>query len=113
MLKVGKTHLTQCHTCDIIYIMTQTIKDKTWLKRADNIKPDSRGRVNLPKALVREGVMYHIYSNSMGQIRFDPQVSIPESEVWLFQNTKALESIKCGFIDAAEGRVSKINFDEL
>jgi len=50
----------------------------------------------LPKSLVGEGVMYHIYSNSMGQIILDPQVAIPASELWLFRNKKALEMIEVG-----------------
>ncbi len=77
------------------------------------VKPDLRRRVSLPKTLVSEGVMYKIYSNSMGQIMLDPQVAIPASELWLFQNADALASIKRGFADAAEGRVSKINLDTL
>lgn len=89
------------------------IVDDNFVKRADGVKPDSRRRVNLPKTLVGEGIMYHIYSNSMGQIMLDPQVAIPASELWLFQNPDALASIKRGFADVAEGRVSEINLDTL
>jgi hypothetical protein len=93
--------------------MAIKISDENFVKRADGVKPDSRGRVNLPKTLVSEGIMYHIYSNSMGQIMLDPRVTIPASELWLFQNADALASIRRGFADVAEGRVSKINLDTL
>ena len=93
--------------------MATIIRDENFVKRADGIKPDSRRRVNLPKSLVGEGIMYHIYSNSMGQIILDPQVAIPASELWLFQNANVLASVKRGLTDAAEGRVSKINIDTL
>ena len=113
MLKVGITHLTQFPTSVIIYSMVTIIRDENFIKRADRVKPDSRRRVNLPKSLVGEGIMYHIYSNSMGQIILDPQVTIPASELWLFQNDNALASVKRGLTDAAEGRVSKISLDTL
>ena len=94
--------------------MVIKIRDENFIERSDKVvKPDPRRRVSLPKTLVSEGVMYKIYSNSMGQIMLDPQVTIPASELWLFQNKKALASIKRGFVDAAEGRVSKINLDDL
>jgi len=94
--------------------MVIKIRDENFIERSDKVvKPDPRRRVSLPKTLVSEGVMYKIYSNSMGQIMLDPQVTIPASELWLFQNKKALASIKRGFADAAEGRVSKINLDDL
>ena len=94
--------------------MAIKIRDENFIERSDRVvKPDLRRRVSLPKTLVSEGVMYKIYSNSMGQIMLDPQVAIPASELWLFQNADALASIKRGFADAAEGRVSKINLDDL
>ena len=62
---------------------------------------------------VREGVSYHIYENSLGQIVLDPQVSIPASEAWLYQNPEALAWVKRGLRDAKEGRVSKIDLDKL
>jgi len=38
---------------------------------------------------------------------------IPASEVWLFQNKEALESVMEGLEDASEGRISELNLDEL
>ncbi len=38
---------------------------------------------------------------------------IPASEAWLYNNTEALESVSRGLKDAAKGRISKLNIDEL
>jgi hypothetical protein len=89
------------------------IKDHDFLKKADNVKPDAKKRVVLQSILVREGVTYHIYENSIGQIVLDPQVSIPVSEAWLYKNPEALASVRRGLEDAARGRVSKIDQDAL
>lgn len=38
---------------------------------------------------------------------------IPSSEAWLYKNKEALESVHKGLKDAAEGRVSKLDLNEL
>lgn len=38
---------------------------------------------------------------------------IPSAEAWLYKNKEALESVSSGLKDAAKGRVSKLNIDEL
>lgn len=89
------------------------IKDPDFKKIADSVKPDAKKRVALGKVQMREGVTYHVYSNSIGQIILDPQVTVPASEAWLFNNPDALESVRRGLSDAAEGKVSKIDLDNL
>ncbi len=89
------------------------IKDTEFKRVAESVKPDTKKRVVLPKIPVQEGITYHIYSNSIGQIILDPQVTIPASELWLFNNPDALASVQRGFADAAKGRVSKVNLDAL
>ncbi|MFC1998839.1 hypothetical protein ACFLVR_04255 [Chloroflexota bacterium] len=94
--------------------MATIIKDPNNLEKiADSVKPDSKRRVGLPKSVFHEGVIYHIYQNIYGQIILDPQVTIPASEAWLFNNPEALASVKRGLADAAASRVSKVNLDEL
>jgi hypothetical protein len=92
---------------------TGIIKDAAFQRVAESVKPDAKKRVVLPKAQVREGVTYHIYSNSLGQIVLDPQVTIPVSEAWLFKNPEALALVRQGLKEAAKGRVSKVNLNEL
>jgi hypothetical protein len=93
--------------------MATIIKDTDFSAMAKNIKPDAKKRVVLPKALVKEDVLYHVYANSFGQIILDPQVTIPASELWLFENKEALASVRRGLSDAAKGKVSKVDLDTL
>jgi hypothetical protein len=89
------------------------IKDPIFKKTADSVRPDVKKRVVLQGIQIREGVTYHIYENSIGQIVLDPQVTIPASEIWLLNNPEALESVKRGLKDAAQGRVTKVKLDSL
>ena len=93
--------------------MVSILKDTKLTKVADNVKPDAKKRVVLPKSLVREGITYAVYKNSMGQIVLDPQVTIPASELWLFENKDALALVQQGLSDVAKGKVSKINLKTL
>jgi hypothetical protein len=94
-------------------MMTAIIKDEKFIRVAESVKLDAKKRVVLPRPSVREGITYHIYSNSLGQIILDPQVTIPASEAWLFNNPDALASVQRGLSDAAQGRVSKVDLDTL
>ncbi len=89
------------------------VKNHDFVRIGRGIKPDTRRRVVLPSALVREDIIYHIYANSDGQIMLNPLVPIPASEAWVFQNPEILELVQRGLSDAAEGRVSKIDLDTL
>ena len=89
------------------------IKDTDFQRVAESVKPDAKKRVVLPKAQVREGITYHIYTNSIGQIVLDPQVTIPASEAWLFNNPDAIASVRRGLNDAVQGRVSKVDLNTL
>ena len=88
-----------------------TLKDARII--AKNVKPDSKHRVNLTKSMVSDDVTFHVYRNIHGQIILDPQVSIPASEAWLFNNPEALESVRRGLKNASEGKVSKVDVDNL
>ncbi len=79
--------------------MIPILKDTELTKIADNVKPDAKKRVVLPKSLVREGITYAVYKNSLGQIVLDPQVTIPASELWLFENKDALASVDKGMAE--------------
>ena len=89
------------------------IKDTVFTKIADSVKPDAKKRVVLHSVQIQEGVRYHIYKNSLGQIILDPQVTIPASEIWLFNNPEALSSVRRGLSDATQGRVSKVDLNAL
>lgn len=84
--------------------MTTIIRDEKLTKIADSVKPDAKRRVCLPKSSLREGISYHIYTNSAGQIILDPQITIPASEAWLFENKAALGSVAKGLAESANGQ---------
>jgi len=85
--------------------MVVIIRDKDLKRVAESVKPDAKKRVVLPNGLVGEGITYHIYSNSFGQIFLDPQVTIPASELWLFENEEALASVDRGMAESMKGQV--------
>ena len=93
--------------------MVTIIRDTDYTRIAEGVKPDAKNRVLLPKVQVLKGIIYHIYSNSAGQIILDPQVTIPASEAWVFNNPDVLALVQRGLSDAAEGRVSKIDLNTL
>ncbi len=85
--------------------MGTIIRDEKLTKIADSVKPDSKRRVYLPKVLIREGVTYHIYANSAGQIVLDPQITVSAAEAWLFENKTALASVDKGMTESAKRQV--------
>ena len=87
--------------------MVNIIKGEDLTRIAESVKPDNKKRVLLPKSLVKEGITYHIYTNSSGQIILDPQVTIPASELWVFENKDVLASIDKGMIESVNGQVIK------
>ena len=93
--------------------MDMIIKDTDFKKVANSVKPDAKKRITLQRVEVREGTTYHIYSNSIGQIVLDPQVTIPASEAWLFNNPDAIASVRRGLSDASQGKVSKVDLSTL
>ena len=85
--------------------MATIIRDERLTKIADSVKLDAKRRVHLPKVLAREGVTYHIYVNRVGQVVLDPQITIPASEAWLFEDRTALASVDKGMAESSNGRV--------
>jgi hypothetical protein len=47
------------------------------------------------------------------EMNHTPKQIIPDSELWLYENPEALASMERGLKEAAEGKFSKINLDEL
>ena len=93
--------------------MATIIRDNKLTKIAEGVKLDTKRRVLLPKNSARAGTIYHIYTNNYGQIILDPQVTIPASEAWLFNNPDAMFLLQRSLNDAAEGRISKVDLESL
>ena len=93
--------------------MNPLIKNSEFKKVASSVKPDAKNRVLLKKELLKDGITYHVFVNSIGQIVLDPQVSVPAYEAWLFNNPEALSSVIRGLDEAAQGKISKIGIGDL
>jgi hypothetical protein len=73
---------------------------------------DERHRITLGE-LVKDTRRVRIYRNARGELLLQPVVEIPAAEAWLFQNQAALTAVKKGLEDAAKGRVSRVDLDQL
>jgi len=86
--------------------MATIIKDRNLVRVGKPVAPDSRKRVVLPGAVVKEGVTYYVYHNSLGQIILDPQATIPASELWVFETKDVLASIDRGMRESLKGKTT-------
>ncbi len=77
---------------------------------ARDLRPDSKKRLSLGRALegLDEDIHFDVYRNELGQIVLDPRVSVAASEAWLYRNPRALESVRRGLQEAAEGKAAPI-----
>jgi hypothetical protein len=73
---------------------------------------DERSRITLGK-LASGITRVRLLQNARGEILMQPLVEVPASEAWVFENPEALEAVKAGLRAASEGKVSKLNVDEL
>lgn len=73
---------------------------------------DERNRITLG-TLLKDIRRVRIYRNARGELYLQPLMEIPASEVWLFQNQEALQTVKQGLEDAAQGRISRLDLDTL
>lgn len=97
---------------DMQYLITTSnqggnmvIKDQVFEKIADNVKPDTKKRVLLKHIQVQRGITYNVYKNSLDQIILDPQVTIPASELWVFDNKDILAAIDKSMAESAKGQL--------
>ena len=70
---------------------------------AEFAQPDAKKRLSLGEAL-GGGDAFNVYRNALGQVVLDPVKAIPASEAWLFENPRALASVKQGLRESAEGK---------
>lgn len=73
---------------------------------------DERNRITLG-ALLKDTRRVRVYKNARGELLLQPIMEIPASEVWFFQNQEALQAVKKGLDDAAQGRISRLDLDAL
>jgi hypothetical protein len=71
------------------------------------VRVDSKNRISIGKTEGTKITSYRVYRNSSGQFILDPQVTIPAHEAWLYQNPKALATVKKGVEAARAGKLVK------
>jgi hypothetical protein len=69
-------------------------------------KPDAQGRIIIGKE--HSGETYAIEKQSNGDIILRPVVGIHKREAWLFANQLALNSVKQGLAEAANGQTTEL-----
>ncbi len=84
--------------------MNTVIKDPDFELVAEILKPDAKKRLSLGSAGTPAGAAFNVYRNRLGQIVLDPVKAVPAYEAWLFENKKALASLKRGLAESAAGR---------
>jgi hypothetical protein len=92
---------------------SKIIKNEKFRRVAANVKPDAKKRIAISKACQANEVTYHIYCNEIGQIILDPQISVPASEIWLYNDPESRAVVAAGLKEASQGKISKINVDKL
>ncbi|TVL94749.1 MAG: hypothetical protein CV080_12325 [Candidatus Kuenenia stuttgartiensis] len=82
--------------------MTTTIKQETGLIKVRQYIIDSEGHKVAAIIDIEE-------LSRLGEVL----KNIPSSEVWLYQNSEAFEGVQKGLKEASEGKISKLNLDDL
>jgi hypothetical protein len=81
-------------------------------KEIDTRTIDERNRLTLGE-LMRGYKRVRLYKNERGEILLQPVVEVPASELWLYQNRNAMESVIKGIKDASEDKISRLDLGEL
>jgi hypothetical protein len=74
-----------------------------------DIQADDRGRISLGTQYGNRH--YQILMNASGEILLVPMVSIPERELWAFQNPSVRESLERGITEARAGKIVEETVD--
>ena len=92
--------------------MSKNIKVNDEFQEIGTRTMDERNRLTLGE-LFKDFRRIRLYKNDRGEVLLRPIAEIPASELWLFQNRKAFESVQKGLKEASEGKITKINPNEL
>jgi hypothetical protein len=87
------------------------VRDSHFHKVAE-ARLDSKRRLVLGKVAL-QAERFNVCQNELGQIMLDPVISIPLSEVWIFQDPQIRKDMQAGLEDARAGRIRKVKESEL
>lgn len=100
------TYNLQHNSYKIGFLRTISMAELGYRVVKESVQPDSRGRVTL--GTVAQSKNYRVMVNEAGQILLDPVVSIPERELWLWQNPEAIAAVQQGIAQASVGEVQEL-----
>ena len=80
--------------------------DKAMSNKVLKVRPDSKGRI--PLGALAQGVSSFTITRDHDRIILEPNIEIPAKEKWLFDNKIALNRVKKGLEDSANGRVKSL-----
>jgi hypothetical protein len=76
-------------------------------KTVKTVRPDKKGRITLGNLL--EGASsVKVSVNDDGTITLEPYTEIPLKELWLYEDTEALDKVRNGLKQAAEGSLNDL-----
>ncbi len=94
---------------EVITMQNASVKINDEFQEIGTRTIDSRNRLTIGE-LVQGLKRVRVYKNKLGEILIKPVIEIPASELWLFQNKEAFESVQKGLKEMSEGRISKLKF---
>jgi hypothetical protein len=89
-----------------------TIFVNSEFEEVDTRTIDERNRLTIGE-LIKGYKRVRIYKNIRGEVFLQPIVEIPASELWLIQNKETLEGVLKGIKDASDGKISRLELNEL
>lgn len=92
--------------------MAQTLRINDDFQEVGILSADDRNRITLGKYL-KNFKRLKVYQDSRGEILLVPIVEVPASELWIYQNQNAMESLQKGLSDAKAGRIAEKKLEDL
>jgi hypothetical protein len=96
----------------VVSLQNDTIKINDEFQEIDTRTINDRNRLTIGE-LAQGFNRVRLYKNKMGEILLKPIAEIPASELWLFQNKEAFESVQKGLKDISKGKISKLDSNKL
>jgi len=92
--------------------MAQTLRINDDFQEVGVLSADDRNRITLGKYL-KNFKRLKVFQDSRGEILLVPIVEVPASELWVYQNQNAMESLQKGLADAKAGRIAEKKLEDL
>ncbi len=75
------------------------------------VRPDAKGRINLG-TLPKDISGFRLTIDKLGRFILEPLSEISAREKWIFENPKILVKVQKGLKEAAEGKLTKMDFSK-